>query len=179
MYKGQTLAWGIGSNVLIGWVTLASRRGAVAKAVVQGLVATALLVAAVSFTLGERWSRAFVLGLWRDVRPPANSAEFRKRADLYDLAYHRDGAGSTVAILAVTNVAGQRNISLKVNGKADASSGEDMSTQILAGQLPMLLLPAAERVLVVGAGSGVTVGSILQPTSVKSCPLYTSDAAAQ
>ena len=46
-----------------------------------------------------------------------------------------------------------------------------MGTQILAGQLPVLLLPAAERVLVVGAGSGVTVGSILQHTSVKSVDL--------
>jgi predicted membrane-bound spermidine synthase len=167
----STLALGIGINALIGWVTLASRRGGVTRALIQGLVATAVLVAVVSLTLGERWSRAFVLGLWRDVRPPASIAEFRQRADIYNLAYHRDGAGSTVAILAVTNRAGQPSISLKVNGKADASSGEDMSTQILAGQLPMLLHPSAERVLVVGAGSGVTVGSILQHTTVKAVDL--------
>jgi spermidine synthase len=61
----STLALGIGINALIGWVTLASRRGGVARALVQGLVVTAVLVAAVSLTLGERWSRAFVLGLWR------------------------------------------------------------------------------------------------------------------
>ena len=167
----STLALGIGINGLIGWVTLASRRGAVTRPLVQGLAATALLVLLVSFTLGERWSRAFVLGLWRDAQPPVSVAEFRRRSELYDLAYHRDGAGSTVAILAVTNKAGQRNISLKVNGKADASSGEDMSTQILAGQLPMLLKPSAEKVLVVGAGSGVTVGSVLQHPSVTSVDL--------
>lgn len=166
-----TLAVGIGINGLIGWVTLASRRGSVRRAVVQGLVATVLLVGFVSFTLGDRWSRAFVLGLWRDAQPPASVAEFRRRANLYDLAYHRDGAGATVAVLAVTNQAGLRNISLKVNGKADASSGDDMSTQILAGQIPMLLKPSAESVLVVGAGSGVTVGSVLQHPSVKALSL--------
>ena len=166
-----TLALGIGINGLIGWVTLASRRGAVAKAAIQGLVATVLLVGLVSVTLADRWSRAFVLGLWRDAKPPASIEEFRRRGEIYELAYHRDGAGSTVAVLAVTNLAGQRNISLKVNGKADASSGEDMSTQILAGQLPMLLKPSAETVLVVGAGSGVTVGSVLQHGTVKSVDL--------
>lgn len=166
-----TLAVGIGINGLIGWVTLASRRGNVRRAVAQGLVVAALLVGFVSVTLGERWSRAFVLGLWRDAQPPASVAEFRRRGDLQDLAYHRDGAGATIAVLAVTNQAGQRNISLKVNGKADASSGEDMSTQILVGQLPMLLKPSAESVLVVGAGSGVTVGSVLRHPSVKSLKL--------
>lgn len=97
--------------------------------------------------------------------------DFRRRAELGELAYHRDGAGSTVTVIAMTNLAGQRNVSLKVNGKADASSGVDMSTQMLLGHLPMLLHPAAHSVLVVGAGSGVTVGTVLQHPGVRSVDL--------
>jgi predicted membrane-bound spermidine synthase len=166
-----TLALGIGLNGLIAWVVLVSRRGPVLKPAVQALGVTALLMLLVGWMLGERWSRTLALGLWRDARPPASVEEFRRRADVGDLAYHRDGAGSTVALLAITNLAGQRNLSLKVNGKADASSGDDMSTQMLLGHLPMLLHPAAQSVLVVGAGSGVTVGTVLQHPGVQSVSL--------
>jgi tetratricopeptide (TPR) repeat protein len=68
-------------------------------------------------------------------------------------------------------------VSLLVNGKADASipSGlnpesnlsaldalHDLPTQVLFGQIPLLLAPKRDDVLVVGLGSGVTVGSVLQ-----------------
>ncbi len=166
-----TLALGIGLNGLIGWVVLASRRGPILKPALQALAATALLMVLVGWLLGERWSRTFALGLWRDASPPASVEDFRRRAELGELAYHRDGAGSTVVVIAMTNLAGQRNVSLKVNGKADASSGVDMSTQMLLGHLPMLLHPAAQSVLVVGAGSGVTVGTVLQHPGVRSVDL--------
>ena len=166
-----TLALGIGINGLIGWVVLASRRGPILKPALQALAATALLMVLVGWLLGERWSRTFALGLWRDASPPVSVEDFRRRAELGELAYHRDGAGSTVAVIAMTNLAGQRNVSLKVNGKADASSGADMSTQMLLGHIPMLLHPAAQSVLVVGAGSGVTVGTVLQHPGVRSVDL--------
>ena len=50
-------------------------------------------------------------------------------------------------------------LSLVINGKADASSRSDLITQILVGQLPMLTHPDPEDVLVIGLGSGITVGS--------------------
>ena len=46
---------------------------------------------------------------------------------------------------------GEREISLLVNGKVDASSGMDMATQILLGHLPMLLHPEPRAVLVIGS----------------------------
>jgi spermidine synthase len=56
---------------------------------------------------------------------------------------------------------GQGTRSLLINGKTDASSTIDMSTQILLAQIPMLLHPEAKDVLVVGFASGVTSGSAL------------------
>ena len=49
---------------------------------------------------------------------------------------------------------------LRVNGKTDASNGVDMHMQLMLGHLPMLLHPDARSVLVIGLGSGVTVGAV-------------------
>ncbi len=70
------------------------------------------------------------------------------------LLLHREGINTTVA---VERRNGERI--LRVNGKPDAGTGGDMSTQILLGQLPFLFGASAERVLVIGLASGVTVGS--------------------
>jgi spermidine synthase len=72
-----------------------------------------------------------------------------------EILYYRDGINTTVSV--------HRNFQetyLRVNGKIDASTGRDMSTQVLLGQLPMLFGPRADRVLVIGLASGVTIGSV-------------------
>jgi spermidine synthase len=70
-----------------------------------------------------------------------------------------------------------QSLSLLVNGKPDASVPPgliepvgpgrpvplgDLPTQVLLAELPMLLAPKADDVLVVGLGSGVTLGSTLR-----------------
>src|SRR5262249_17834974 len=51
--------------------------------------------------------------------------------------------------------------SLYVNGKVDASSAQgDMPTQVLIAQIPMLLHPDPQDVLVIGLAAGVTTGSV-------------------
>src|SRR5205814_10437656 len=53
------------------------------------------------------------------------------------------------------------NLSIRVNGKADASTGTaDMPTQRTVGHLGMLHHPAPSRALVIGLGSGVTLGAV-------------------
>lgn len=44
-----------------------------------------------------------------------------------------------------------------VNGKTDGGTGVDMATQILVGQLPLLLHRAPDDVLVIGLGTGVSL----------------------
>ncbi|HEV2912411.1 MAG TPA: fused MFS/spermidine synthase [Pyrinomonadaceae bacterium] len=51
---------------------------------------------------------------------------------------------------------------LAINGRTNASDKEDMPTQVMLGQLPLLLSPRIENGLIVGYGSGVTVGAMLQ-----------------
>jgi len=53
------------------------------------------------------------------------------------------------------------NLSIRVNGKADASTGTaDMPTQRTIGHLGLLHHPAPHRALVIGLGSGVTLGAV-------------------
>ena len=51
-----------------------------------------------------------------------------------------------------------QNLWLSINGKVDASTGDDMPTQILSGQLPLQIHPSSDtkRTLVIGLASGVT-----------------------
>lgn len=52
--------------------------------------------------------------------------------------------------------------SMAINGRTNASDSADMPTQVILGQLPMLLAPQTENALIVGFGSGVSVGAMLQ-----------------
>lgn len=71
--------------------------------------------------------------------------------------YYKDGMNATIAVTKRTD----NVFSLYVNGKVDASNGEDMPTQILVAQIPLLLNPSTQDVFVLGLGSGVTCGSAL------------------
>lgn len=69
------------------------------------------------------------------------------------LMYH-EGINTTVSVERR-----EGSLVLRVNGKPDASSVGDMPTQVLLGQVPLLFGPDAERLMVIGLASGVTIGS--------------------
>lgn len=81
----------------------------------------------------------------------------RDRADKYKLLYYKDGISATVSV----HDSG-KNIFLRVNGKTDASTGGDMHTQLMSGHLPALLHPNPKSGLIIGMGSGITVGAVAQ-----------------
>ncbi|MFT7621462.1 MAG: spermidine synthase [Myxococcota bacterium] len=76
----------------------------------------------------------------------------------FEVLYAEDGRDTSVAVIKDGKRGG---IYMKVNGKTDAGTGGDVSTQLWLGHLGMFLNPAAERVLVIGLGSGITAGSVL------------------
>lgn len=65
-----------------------------------------------------------------------------------------EGQETTVAIHE--SLDGQTRF-FTVNGKTDGGTGIDMATQILVGQLPLLLHRAPDDVLVIGLGTGVSL----------------------
>ncbi|MCW5559425.1 MAG: fused MFS/spermidine synthase, partial [Verrucomicrobiae bacterium] len=161
----HTFSIGIALNALIGTAILVQRFPG--RRLVWIAPALVLVVAfAGASRLEPRWRRAFSFGMWRGGPVPPSVQAYREKVDRLDLRYHRDGAGSTVAVIAEPLSNGREQLSLTVNGKADASSVGDMSTQVLLGHLPLLLGPGTTDALVVGLGSGVTVGAILCHPSV-------------
>lgn len=75
---------------------------------------------------------------------------------------YRDGVDLTVAVTAwPSERPGEVDLSLSVNGKADAStSHDDMVTQIMIGHVGALFDAQGERACVVGLGSGMTVSAL-------------------
>jgi spermidine synthase len=81
----------------------------------------------------------------------------RYTKDADPVLFYKEGYTSTVS---VHHSKASENIYLKVNGKVEASTVGDMPTQVLLGQIPMLMSANHDNVLVIGLGSGVTVGSV-------------------
>jgi spermidine synthase len=71
--------------------------------------------------------------------------------------YYKEGITATIA---VQQQSGGRV--LKANGKPEASTTGDMPTQILIGSLPLMVREQTGNVLVIGLGSGITLGSVEQ-----------------
>ncbi len=73
-----------------------------------------------------------------------------------ELVYAKDGLTASILVARQPEF---DNMYLAVNGKIDASSREDLETQLVAGHLPLLLHPAPRDVLIIGLASGITVGA--------------------
>jgi spermidine synthase len=73
------------------------------------------------------------------------------------LLFYRDGMTTTVTVVREKS----GNVFMATNGKTDASTKGDIATQVLLGQIPMILAPCRDKVCVIGFASGVTAGSVL------------------
>lgn len=79
-----------------------------------------------------------------------------KEMKKYDLVYYREGSASVAVFESTT---GDRF--LRVNGKTDGSSEGDNTTQMLLGYLPYLYARDVASSLVIGLGTGITSGCVL------------------
>ena len=126
-----------------------------------GLAASVLLIIVV--VLGEPpWDPEVMSSA---VYRYAPSLVDKSRQELFD--YLKRGQGETIfykegitATVAVQRQGGGRV--LKVNGKPEASTAGDMPTQILIGAMPLLVREHTDDVLLIGLGSGVTLGTVEQ-----------------
>ncbi len=78
-----------------------------------------------------------------------------------DLVFAEEGVNDSIAVVLTDS-----NVSLRVNGKVDASTG-DARTQLLLGHLGAALHTTPRRVLIVGFGSGMTVSAVARYPDVE------------
>ncbi len=71
--------------------------------------------------------------------------------------FYKEGHAATVAVTRDP----QGLLVLRINGKADGSSGGDSYTQVLSGILPLLYVQDPKTALVIGLATGMTAGSTL------------------
>jgi spermidine synthase len=152
-------------GALAAYALLAAVAGArVARRAWPALAALALALAIPAWD-----ARLYAVGVYlriSDFADPSPAA-VRAFADQgWELLSYEQGATGAVAVGRSTRTG---NTWLSINGKVDASTGDDMPTQTLSGQLPVR---AATRsvadVLVVGLASGVTAGAALAEPGVRS-----------
>src|SRR3989441_4645891 len=123
----------------------------------QGIAVGLLLLATVSMRGGIFWkpdimdrgvliySHAF------ESRPELTISEHYEDTDV---VYFKEGNNATISVRK-----GENYIALRTNGKVDASNRDDMITQLAVGWLPLFYHPDPRSALVIGYGSGVTVGA--------------------
>jgi len=85
----------------------------------------------------------------------------------HEIIYYNEGLSSTVAI----EKSKDNDLFLTIDGKGDAGTGNDMDTELILGHLPMLLHSDPKDVLVIGLGSGITLGAIEQHDELESVDL--------
>jgi spermidine synthase/tetratricopeptide (TPR) repeat protein len=181
---GTVFAWNAGGNVLGAaaaglWLLPALGLQGLfhAGAAMLAAIGAALMLADRSLRLSRAWAAvplAVVAGAlalspaWEPIQisfggvrekmvEELSYEHYRKALSRFTLLYHADGREATVSVIEYTK--GSR--ALKINGKTDASTTRDLRTQVLLAQIPLLLHPSPAAVLVVGLGSGITVGSAL------------------
>jgi tetratricopeptide (TPR) repeat protein len=86
----------------------------------------------------------------------------RAGAPLY---YHEGSEACVIVERSVQSLPGMPDVetdTLSLDGRASASSGTDLRSQVLSGEIPLLLRGATDKVLVIDFMTGVTAGSVLR-----------------
>ncbi|PWT79843.1 MAG: hypothetical protein C5B44_06260, partial [Acidobacteria bacterium] len=107
-----------------------------------------------ALSIGAYDSLVRVLARTRDV---SESTEAQTGPAEHRLLMFEEGTTSTVTVRKDWN-----STSMAINGRTNGSDLGDMPTQVMLGQLPVLLAPNLRKALVVGFATGVTAGAMLQ-----------------
>lgn len=127
------------------------------------LISSSIFIATLLYLLiSPSWSKeAMLYGVFRrlhqGLKLPEKYSDFLNMVKSgRNILFYEEGVSANVGVLEVNE---QRT--LIVNGNPDASSGGDLLTQALCGHLPCILHSDPQNVLVIGLGSGITLGSVL------------------
>lgn len=167
MLTGFVLMPVLGVRAAFGVLALTLCGGALALAS-KARLSKAFLIACGSagfilFTMvtgGESWKHVMSSGVFRLRETTVDYGFLPGRVKDIKLIYYKDAPDATVSVESVPHP-DEPHISLRINGKTDASSHGDLSTQLLLGHLGLLARPQAENMFILGLGSGVTASAAL------------------
>lgn len=119
------------------------------------------VIALVAVSGGERWRHALGSGIFRVRNAPLTRERLKQRRQDIRYLFYEDAADASVSVETWNGKESSNEIVLRINGKPDASTQGDLSTQYLLAHLPLLARPEAKEVFVLGFGSGITAGAVL------------------
>lgn len=131
------------------------------KNFVKSAIAVACVVwsLAAGFLGGDDWRYILTSGIFRHREREVNFNLLKARRETCNILFYEDAPDATVSVeqhLRFTN-----HFGLRINGKTDASSSSDLSTQYLLAHVPLAIRPESKDVFVLGFGSGTTAGAVL------------------
>lgn len=155
----RSIQLGIVLSLLLATVILFTSQEKILKRRIFPLIGWGLLFG--YWIIMPEWShQAVSFGVFRarlNSPPPPSYEALVERYQKTPIQYFKEGAHATVVVSGE-----EPDISLVINGKVEASSQGDLGTQLLSGHIPVLFLPKYDSVLVIGLGSGITVGAVTQ-----------------
>ncbi len=87
-----------------------------------------------------------------------NASDQANKPEVHELLMYQEGPTATVSVRR-----DQNTVSMAINGRTNASDSiYDMPTQVMLGQIPLLIAPRISNGLIIGYATGITVGSMLQ-----------------
>lgn len=110
---------------------------------------------------GESWRYVISSGAFRSRETVFNPAAMTLRKQHVNILFYDDAPDATVSVEEAAGADASGDRGLCVNGKPDASTRSDLSTQLLLAHLPMLARPGARDVFIFGLGSGISAGALL------------------
>ena len=150
---------GVALNVLIG-IGLVAADTAISRRARWAWGAGAAAVTAAAIALFPAWDRHVVTsGVTIYASNYAGLPwDSMKREYMHKdaILYYREGHTATISVHAHRY---DEYLYLKTNGKVDASYGDE-ANMLLTGYLPLLYHPAAQRVVIIGLGAGMTAKAV-------------------
>ncbi|MBC7326631.1 fused MFS/spermidine synthase [bacterium] len=87
-------------------------------------------------------------------------SEAVRKMEEREIIYYKDSVTSTITVLRGFQN-GVPALALQIDGKTEASSFGDLTTQYMVAHLPLLLHPNPQKVMIIGLASGCTLGAAL------------------
>ncbi|MGA3142633.1 MAG: fused MFS/spermidine synthase [Verrucomicrobiota bacterium] len=114
------------------------------------------------FIFGDAdWQNVMSSGAFRVWETKFDPRLMGLRKEHIKIRFYEDAPDATVSVEEVDGIVAQASLGLRINGKPDAGTSLDLSTQFLLANLPMMVKPEAKDVFVLGLGSGITAGALL------------------
>lgn len=111
---------------------------------------------------GEGWRHIVGSGVFRLRATDVSWSVMEQRKKVIDILFYEDASDATVSVeTRKDKSADDQDRVLRINGKPDASTRGDLSTQLMVAHLPMPAKPESKDIFVLGFGSGITAGALL------------------